>query len=99
MRGKLAMSFLPDLPPIHPGRIFRKYVLREMNLTIAQAADKMEVSFPFLQGFVNEKAGVDMELARKLHSFTGCTTEYWINLQKNFDQALSIGKIHRPPSP
>jgi addiction module HigA family antidote len=98
MKGNLAMSFLPELPPIHPGRIFRKYVLREKNLTVAEAADRMEVRAPFLQDFVNEKITVDMELARKLHYFTGCTTEYWINLQTNFDRALSAGKGHRPPS-
>lgn len=72
--------------PVHPGRIV-KGALRELNLTVTDAARALNVSRPTLSSLINERAGISPEMAVRLAKSMGSTPAFWMRLQMIFDLA------------
>lgn len=73
------------LPPVHPGEILREDYINERNLTITEVAKGLGVARANLSAIVNERAGISPEMAVKLSEAFGNTTQFWVNLQKNYE--------------
>jgi addiction module HigA family antidote len=74
-----------ELPPVHPGEILREEYILERNLTITEVASGLGISRTNLSAIVNGHSGISPELSVKLSEAFGNSTQFWINLQKNYD--------------
>ena len=73
------------LPPLHPGEILREDYINERSLTITEVAKGLGITRVNLSAIVNDRAGISPEIAVKLSEAFGNTTQFWVNLQKNYD--------------
>lgn len=83
------------LPPVHPGEILREEYIKERGLTITEVAKGLGVPRPNLSAIVNERAGISPELAVKLSEAFGNTSQFWVNLQKNYELWHAEKKVNR----
>ena len=83
------------LPPVHPGEILREMFIKENNLTITEVAKGLGIARANLSAVVNEHAGISPEMAIKLSEAFGNTSQFWINLQKNYELWYAEQKVNR----
>ena len=73
------------LPPVHPGEILKEEYIIERGLTITEVALGLGISRKNLSSVVNGRSSISPELSVKLSEAFGNSTQFWINLQKNYD--------------
>lgn len=73
------------MKPVHPGAILREDVLKEMQLTAAEAAKGLQISEQQLADVLNELSPISAELALRLESGFGINADFWLDLQKKYD--------------
>ena len=83
------------LAPTHPGEILREDYIKERGLTVTQVAKGLGVARENLSAIVNGRAGISPELAVKLSEAFGNTTQFWVNLQKNYEVWHAEKKVNR----
>lgn len=83
------------MKPIHPGVILSEDILKEMNLTITDAAKGLGISRKQLSEIVNEQAAITAEMAVRIEQAFGVEAEFWLDLQKKYDirRVKEIGNI------
>lgn len=74
-----------NLPPVHPGEILREEFIKKRNLTITEVAQGLGITRASLSAVCNEHAGISPDLAVKLSEAFGNTSQFWMNLQKNYE--------------
>lgn len=84
-----------NLSPVHPGEILREEYLKERGLSITELANGIGVTRPNLSAIVNERAGISPEMAVKFSEAFGNTSQFWINLQKNYELWHAERKVNR----
>ncbi len=84
-----------NLAPVHPGEILREEYIQERGLTITEVAKGLGVARANLSAIVNERAGISPELAVKLSEAFGNTSQFWVNLQKNYELWHAEKKVNR----
>jgi addiction module HigA family antidote len=72
-----------EMPPVHPGAVLREDILKEMKLSVAKAAEGLEVSRKQLSEVVNEVSAISAEMAVRLENGFGVSAEFWLDMQKN----------------
>jgi addiction module HigA family antidote len=75
--------------PSHPGEILREEFLVPLGITPTTLARHMGVSPQRISELVRERRRVTPEIAWLLGGALGTTAELWINLQSNYDLAIS----------
>lgn len=86
------------LPAKHPGIVFKNRILKRHNITVTDAAIKMQINRPHLNNFANGKVSVTAPLAMKLEKATGISSGFWMNLQKTYDLYVNRNlEIHCEP--
>ena len=84
--------------PPHPAAILREDVLPALKLTVTEAARQLGVSRVALSRVLNERAGISVDLARRIEAWlgpeTGGSAETW--LRKQIDYDLWQSKKSRP---
>lgn len=75
--------------PVHPGAIVREDCLKELGLSVSEAARKLGVGRQALSNLVNEKAAVSIEMAYRLSKAFGSTPDHWLRMQLAYDLAQS----------
>ena len=73
------------MKPVHPGAILREDVLKEMQVTIVEAAKGLQISEQQLTDVLNELSPVSAELALRLKSGFDINADFWLDLQKKYD--------------
>ena len=71
--------------PTHPGIAFKTLVLDELELTITQAANHLNVSRKQLSEVINGKARLSTEMAKRWGKYTDTSTASWLNMQVQLD--------------
>jgi len=72
--------------PAHPGIILGEDILKELNISITDGANRLGISRKTLSLVVNEKARINANLAVKLESAFGKpTAEQWLRMQSAYD--------------
>lgn len=84
-----------NLPPIHPGEILRADYINERGLTITEVAKGLGIARANLSAILNQRAGISPEMAVKLSEAFGNTTQFWVNLQKNYEVWHAELKVNR----
>jgi addiction module HigA family antidote len=75
--------------PTHPGEILLEEFLVPMGLTQVELAAHLGVPVQRINEIVRGKRGVTPETAWLLSQALGTTPQLWINLQSNYDLAMS----------
>ena len=68
-------------PMPHPGRWIKNVLLEPLNLTISEAARKMDVDRPTFSRVIGGRHALSDELALKLEALTGVSAELMIAMQ------------------
>ncbi|WP_414618913.1 HigA family addiction module antitoxin [Calothrix sp. CCY 0018] len=72
-------------PPTHPGEILLKDFLEPMEITQRQLADALHVPYQRINELVNQKRGITPSTAIRLSKFFGNSSQFWLNLQQNWE--------------
>jgi addiction module HigA family antidote len=64
---------------VHPGEILREK-LAEMGISGSEAANRMDVTPPFVSMLLNGRKGIGVGVALKLEALTGISAETWLGL-------------------
>jgi len=89
-----------SMKPSHPGAILREDILKEMDISISQAAENLQVSRSRLSAIVNESSGINADMAVRLEKAFGIDAKFWLDLQSRYDlwrikNSKKIPRIHR----
>lgn len=75
--------------PPHPASILREDVLPALGLTVSEAARQLGVSRVALSRVLNERAGISVDLARRIEAWLGIENggraETWLKMQIEYD--------------
>lgn len=76
--------------PPHPGEILQEDVFAPLELSVAEAADRLAMPQTVLSQVLNGKARISADLAVRLEQAGACTALAWVAMQANYDlwQAL-----------
>lgn len=69
----------------HPGAFIRDEVLDELGLSIARAADILDVRRATLSDLVNEKARLSPEMALRIEKAFGVSMDMLLRMQAGYD--------------
>ncbi|MBD2409555.1 addiction module antidote protein, HigA family [Nostoc calcicola FACHB-389] len=72
-------------PPSHPGEILLKDFLEPMGISQRELADAIHVPYQRINEVVNKKRGITPSTALRLAKFLGNSSEFWLNLQQNWE--------------
>jgi addiction module HigA family antidote len=75
-----------DFPPIHPGEQLREEFMKPLMLSTDLLAKDMDVPTSRIQAIIDEKSCVTGDDASKLGQYFDTTAEFWMNMQRDFDQ-------------
>ncbi len=71
----------------HPG-VFLQELLDDQNISPHELAKSTGIHEAKIVDITMQLQGIDKETAMGLATYFGNSTEYWINLQESFDQAI-----------
>ena len=74
-----------DIQPTHPGEMLREDFMTDYRLTVAELAEKLEVSRQTVNELINERRSVSPKMALRLARLFGNTPEFWMNAQRAVD--------------
>jgi antitoxin HigA-1 len=76
------------LPPIHPGRTVADE-LAERGLSPHAAALRMRIPPNRMSLIINESRAITAETALRLEALLGISAQFWMNLQTQYDLAVT----------
>ncbi|MFZ5585980.1 MAG: HigA family addiction module antitoxin [Thermodesulfobacteriota bacterium] len=71
--------------PSHPGGIIKRMYLAPLGMSNTALAEALGVSRKTVSKIVNERGGINTEMALRLSRAFNTTPDLWLNLQRNFD--------------
>ncbi len=71
--------------PTHPGGILKRMYLEPLGMTNTSLAEALGVSRKTVSKIVNERGGVNTDMALRLSRAFKTTPDLWLNLQRNYD--------------
>ncbi|MDY0289196.1 MAG: HigA family addiction module antitoxin [Sphaerochaeta sp.] len=78
--------------PTHPGELLREEVLKPLNLTITEAARRLDISRKNLSALLNEKISLSSNMAVRIALATGTSPMSWLEMQVKLDIWRAQGK-------
>ena len=81
------------LKPIHPGEILREELLIPFNISPEELAHKIQVSKEQIKWICEERGDITSDLAARLALFFGSTPQFWMNMQKSYEEKILAEKI------
>lgn len=72
-------------PPIHPGEILREDVLKNLSLTVSEAARRLGVSRQQLHRVLACTHPITTEMALRIGKFAGNGPGLWLRMQQAYD--------------
>lgn len=76
---------------VHPG-YYLEEMIEEKFFTKKDFAKNLGMSSKNFSALINGKQDITKEIADKLSKMLGTTTDFWINLQRDYDEAMAIRK-------
>jgi addiction module HigA family antidote len=71
----------------HPGYYIAE-IIEDMGITQAEFAVRMGTTSKTVSQLINGQANISNDLAQKLSTMLGTSTEFWLNLQSAFDEKV-----------
>ena len=84
--------------PTHPGEILYEDVIKELGLTVTEAAERLGVTRKTLSLLLNEKASLSPMMAIRVGKATNTTPESWMQMQTKLDLWYANQKLPRVQS-
>jgi len=81
-KSKMAMK------PCHPGEFIREEILSELDISIAKAAEILDVRRATLSDLINEKAALSPEMALRIELAFGLDMDTMLRMQAWFDSTM-----------
>lgn len=81
--------------PPHPGAILKDAVIDALDLTVTEAAERLDVDRITLSRLINGQASVSVEMALRLAKALGTTPDVWLGVQNDYD-VWQARKSHKP---
>lgn len=78
--------------PVHPGEVLREDVLKPLDLSVTEAADRLGMSRGALSRVLNGHAAISPDLAIRLENAGVSTARAWLALQVQFDLAEAMNR-------
>jgi len=75
--------------PVHPGEVLKTEFLDEMNLTAGKLARAIRVPRTRIERLIKLEMGISTDTAMRLARYFGNTPEFWLNLQRGYDLAVT----------
>ena len=75
--------------PVHPGEILAEEFLKPLGLTAYRVASDIGVPAPRINDIVLRRRGITADTAVRLARYFGTTDQFWLNLQSNFELAVT----------
>jgi antitoxin HigA-1 len=75
-----------DFPPIHPGEQLREEFMKPLMLSADRLAKDVYVPATHIQAIIDGKSRLTGDDATKLGQYFDTTAEFWMNMQRNYDQ-------------
>ena len=72
-------------PPIHPGEILREDVLKNLGLSVSEAARRLGVSRQQLHRILACTHPITIEMALRIGKFAGNGPGLWLRMQQAYD--------------
>ena len=72
-------------PPTHPGEMLPEEFLKPLQITQAELAERIHVSYPRVNEIIHGKRGVTPDTALRLERLFGMEAQFWLNLQLAWD--------------
>ena len=87
--------------PLHPGQIIREIIIVGAEMTVTEAAKRLNVNRTTLSRLINGNIGISSDMALRLSKLLPNTDIiFWMNLQRDYDVWLvkkKERKIHIKP--
>ena len=80
--------------PAHPGTILRELYLKPLRITLAEAAQALDVTPKHVSGIVNGHVRITADMAIRLAAALDTEAQLWLNLQAQHDLWVAS---QRPP--
>lgn len=75
--------------PVHPGEIVKEDVIPAFNISISDAASKLNVARPGFSNFLNGNRSLSTELALKIERVFNCSASLLLQMQSNYDLQMA----------
>ncbi len=72
-------------PPVHPGEILREDVLKDLGLSVSEAARRLGVSRQQLHRVLACTHPITTEMALRIGKFAGNGPVLWLRMQQSYD--------------
>jgi addiction module HigA family antidote len=79
--------------PMHPGKVLKQLYLDPLELGTNAIARRLALPRTRIQRLINGTTRIKPDTALRLARVFNTTPVYWMNLQTNFDLALSVEKV------
>lgn len=73
--------------PHHPGETVRRDCIEYLDMTVAEAAERLDMDVRQLTAIVECREPITMNVARRLSLVFGSTRDAWLRLQAGYDNA------------
>jgi antitoxin HigA-1 len=71
--------------PPHPGEFIKETYIKELNISLREAAIKLDVAASTFSRLIKGKSDVSPEMALRLSKAFGRTPESWLKMQANYE--------------
>ena len=78
--------------PIHPGTVLREEILIPRDISPQELATALKVSKEQIKWVCEERADITPDLAARLALYFNSTAEFWLNLQRSYEEELAKEK-------
>ena len=72
-------------PPTHPGEMLFEEFVKPLELTQAELARRLDVSYPRLNEIIRGRRSVTPNTALRLSRVLGMSADFWLGLQQDWD--------------
>lgn len=81
------ISSYNEITAFHPGYYISE-IIEDMNITQAEFATRMGTTPKTLSQLINAQANLSNDLAKKISTMLGNSIDFWLNLQKAYDEKV-----------
>ena len=80
-------------PPVHPGEILLEEFLQPMGISQYRLAKGVNVPARRINEIVHGKRAITADTALRLSRFFGTSEPFWLNLQTQYDLAMTKDRL------
>lgn len=80
---------MPDIAPVHPGKVLIGDFLQPLGLSQKMLAKALCISQTHISDIVNGRRAISAETALRLSRYFGTTAEFWIGMQATYELELA----------